>query len=109
MSLENTEVVDAAGIDKDNGDIVLTILDSLDWGDEIAHLTALQAKLNSYFDFVESGQVFENFPTGEKRAVRINIVSRYPLSANGVSFLQKAVAMGLTLQVSITQQEHFGV
>jgi hypothetical protein len=32
------------------------------WSDEWQHLLALQAKLNAYFDFVQSGQIFEVRP-----------------------------------------------
>ena len=109
MPLENVGVVDAAGIDKQRGDIVLSILDSWDWDDEGGHLAALQAKLNSYFDFVESGEVFEALPEVKKGPIRINIISRYALPAGAVAFLQRAVAMGATLQISITQQDYFEV
>jgi hypothetical protein len=107
MGLENTGIVDAAGIDRDSGHIVLTIVDSWNWDDEIAHLKALQSKLNSYFDFVESGQVFESFPDA-KTGVRINLISRYPLPQCGVSFLQEAAATALTMQISISREEYLG-
>jgi hypothetical protein len=55
MSLDNLEVVDAVGTEKDSGTIVLTILDAWDWDDQGQHLLALQAKINVYLGFVGSG------------------------------------------------------
>jgi hypothetical protein len=57
MSLDNLEVVDVVGTERDGGTIVLTILDAWDWDDQRGHLLALRAKLNAYFGFVESGKI----------------------------------------------------
>jgi hypothetical protein len=57
MSLDNLEVVDVVGTERDSGTIVLTILDAWDWDDQRGHLLALRAKLNAYFGFVESGKI----------------------------------------------------
>src|ERR1700681_2135590 len=69
MSLDNLEVVDAVGTEKDGGTIVLTIFDAWDWDDRREHLLALQAKLNSYFAFVESGQIYEAYPSAAGRTL----------------------------------------
>ena len=48
MSIEDTEVVDAIGVESLSGKLVMTIADHLDWTDERAHLRALEGKLNAY-------------------------------------------------------------
>lgn len=53
MSIEETEVIDFIGIDKEQGEVSLTISDHLEWDDN--HLFILQKKLNSYISFIESG------------------------------------------------------
>jgi hypothetical protein len=59
MSVLDPNSVDAAGIDKESGDVVLTISDHLEWDDANGHLLALQAKLNGYLRFVEGGDLPE--------------------------------------------------
>jgi len=58
MSLEKTDTVDAVGVENDSLQAVLTIADSWDWTEEQKHLSALQAKLNAYFGFIECGQIW---------------------------------------------------
>lgn len=106
MSLENTETVDAVGTESDGSAVVLSIIDSWDWADQQAHLHALQEKLNAYFGFVESGQIYEAYPDASGKALRIDIVSRYPVPDAGLSFLEKAAAVAAELDISVTQRVH---
>lgn len=62
MALDKTHVVDAAGVEKDTGCVVLTIADDWSWDDQKKHLLALQEKLNAYFNFIESGEMLESYP-----------------------------------------------
>ncbi len=103
MSLDNVEVVDAVGTEMDSGTIVLSILDSWDWEDPRAHLGALQSKLNAYFQFVESGQIYESYPEAVGQALRIDIVSRYPIPDTGLAFLEKIVEVASELDLTVTQ------
>jgi hypothetical protein len=71
MAIEKTDVVDAVGIEKATGNIVLTITDSLDWESaETEHIQMLQDKLNAYLRFIESGELLETYPDAvDRRAV----------------------------------------
>ena len=100
-SLEKPNVVDAIGTEKTTGDIILTITDSWDWEDEQQHLLALQAKLNSYFNFIESGQIFDEYPNAKGRKLVIDVVTRFPLPEIGVQFLEKANAACADLDVKV--------
>lgn len=40
-------------------EVVLRVIDHLDWTDENDHLYKLQEKMNGYIEFVESGQIYE--------------------------------------------------
>lgn len=42
MSIEQADVIDAIVVDKETGQVVLTISDHLEWGDD--HLLLLQEK-----------------------------------------------------------------
>ena len=92
MTVSEAGVVDAIGVEKDSGVVVLTITDHLEWGDAAAHLATLQAKLNRYLAFLESGEIQNSFPAAEGHSVRIDVVFQAdpPLSAR--EFLMNAAA-----------------
>lgn len=88
MSIEKTEVIDFIGIDKEQGEVLLTISDHLEWDDN--HLFILQEKLNSYISFVESGELFEVYPDSKNRNISIVIMCKYSPSPAGINFIEKA-------------------
>ena len=45
MSVEQTDVVDIVSIERETGNVILTISDHLDWSDSVAHQRILQKKL----------------------------------------------------------------
>lgn len=87
MSIEQTNSVDAIGIDNDNGFIVLTISDHLEWNEE--HHYLLQEKINSYLSFIESGELVVNYPSAEGKKVLIKIVCMFEPSESSLVFLGK--------------------
>jgi hypothetical protein len=101
MSLENTYTIDAAGVENQSGLTVLTIADSWDWNDVQSHLLALQDKLNAYFQFIESGQIWESYPTARGRKIAIDIVGRFPVPPTVEEFLEKAEQAAALLDVII--------
>lgn len=105
MSLDTINAVDAVGIDKEIDVVVLTIVDTWGWQDEREHLAALQGKLNAYFAFVESGEIYGVYPSAAGKSIRIDLVGRYQLPAAAAVFLEKASAaaaqLGLTIQHKI--------
>lgn len=108
MPLEQTNKVDAMGLDSQTGHAVLTVTDSWDWNDEHGHLSALQEKLNAYFEFIENGQVWEFYPTGKGRRLRINVVFRFTPPAVATQFLAKAADVASQLDVLVTHETFAG-
>lgn len=102
MALDQPDIIDAAGTDRATGEIVLTIIDAWDWLDEPAHLVALQAKLNAYFEFVEAGQISETEPAWREIGARIDVIFREAPTDRAVALLQTAgfVAKPLGLQIT---------
>ena len=90
MSVEQTDVVDILGIDRETGQVVLTVSDHLDWSDSVGHQTILQKKLNTYLAFVESGEILEQYPTAKDRPVAVRVVFQVPPDESGRAFLAKA-------------------
>ena len=93
MSIDQTNEIDFATIDKASGDLWLTISDHLPWEEnEGNHLVLLQNKLNAYLRFVESGEVFKKVPDAKGRNIVINLVGKFPLSQKADSFFGQAQA-----------------
>ena len=90
MSLNNTDEIDAIGLDKATDDVYLTVKDDLDWKDEICHINKLQEKLNTYLRFIESGEVYDVYPEAKGKNFVIEILSKFNVPASGKDFLSKA-------------------
>jgi hypothetical protein len=104
MSLDNCSVVDAVGIDADTRNLILTIVDSWDWADERAHLAAPQEKINGYFSFIESGQIYDVYPDAMGRNLVLDIVARYSIPELGLEFLNKAAVAATAIGLAITHR-----
>ena len=88
MSVEQTDVIDVVSKDKD-GTIVLSISDHLDWRNSKEHLQILQDKINTYLNFVDSGEIFEKYPDAKGHPVQIDIRFHYQPSMEAHAFLAK--------------------
>jgi len=102
MSVSDTTTIDAFGTDGSVG--VLSIYDHLDWSDEIAHLQVLQAKISSYFGFIESRQYESVFPQKEISSFIIEVSFLHGVTDTAHRFLsamtRKVNGKEVTLTVS---------
>ena len=90
MSVDQTDVVDILGIDRETGDVVFTISDHLDWSNIVEHQVLLQKKLNRYLAFVESGEILEQYPNAKKRPVPFRVVFKFRPDESGRAFIARA-------------------
>lgn len=89
MSLEDVNILDNIGIDKESGRVVLSIIDNLEWDDEYKHLSLLQEKLNYYLGFIESDEVYSVYPKAIGRNFEIFLYSKGSIPDNGIEFLNR--------------------
>jgi hypothetical protein len=108
MALENVGTVDTVGIERDSDFVILTIADAWDWHDERIHLLALQAKLNAYFGFIESGQIWESYPEAAGRQIEIDVVGKFPLPQAGIDLLKRGSDVCAKLGVRISYRHYPG-
>lgn len=101
MSLEQTSTVDAVGIERVTGHCVLTICDAFDWEDSHNHLVTLQAKINSYLDFIQGGQICEAYPESVGKRLAIEILFRFDLPNEALAFLATAAKVAKELDVDV--------
>ena len=85
MTVEQSELIDTVSLDLAAGTCTLGILDDLVWDD--AHLQLLQAKLNSYLRFIESGEIYAQYPAAQGQDFAIEILCIYAPGATANLFL----------------------
>jgi hypothetical protein len=90
MSILENNVIDSVICSEDSDEVVLLITDHMDWSNIHEHLIMLQQKLNTYVQFVESGQLLENFPESKGKDVKILVVGNQDLVAEAKTFYDKA-------------------
>lgn len=88
MSVDQTQVIDVVSKDKD-GTIVLSISDHLDWENTKQHLLILQEKINTYLNFLDSGEIYEKYPEAKGHAIQIDVRFHYQPSMEARAFLEK--------------------
>jgi hypothetical protein len=95
--------LDYVSVNKESGHVVLSISDDLDWDEQQRHLLLLQDKLNFYLGFIESDQIYIDYPDAKGREIDIRIYCQYTIPEVGVEFLNKVVTLfkqsGYNLQV----------
>lgn len=87
MTVDNLESIDFISTSPE-GDIVLTISDHLVWGDD-EHLYILQEKINKYIDFIESGDVYENYEQAIGKKFVIELIYRFDPLVGDLKFMDK--------------------
>ena len=89
MSVEDKNKIDAISTNKEN-QVVLTISDHLEWDDNNnTHLIILQDKINSYMDFLNSGQIDQSYPSAIGKKIMIQIVFKFLPNKKGEEFIGK--------------------
>jgi hypothetical protein len=88
MSMDQENVVDMMGIDRESRAVHLTVADDLEWSQE--HLMRLQDKLDFYLAFIESGEIFVRYPDAGNRDIKINVLMKFRPTEDALLFLQQA-------------------
>lgn len=110
MTLENKEKIDLIGIDNRTNEVVLTIVDHLEWNtDGNAHISMLQEKINTYLAFIESGEIYQSYPKAKGKKIVIETLGSTSLNEIGEEFYDKASAVvsnaGFQLRFSLLPQK----
>lgn len=102
MSVDQTDKIDFLWKDQEGDRVMLSISDHLDWKqDEGEHLLLLQEKLNTYFYFIESGQLLETKPEYKGLPIVIHVRAKYKLSKEAEKFYRLAKKSAAEIGVAI--------
>ena len=108
MSLSEVKQVDAIGEDKESGEIIVTLIDEMNWDNENNHLMLLQEKINNYLSFVESGEIQISYPSSVDKKVDINVIMQYEPSEKGITFLDKVKEIVMNAGIGFKYGVHTG-
>jgi hypothetical protein len=89
MSVTDSKIIDSISIDP-KGIVNLIISDHLEWDEKLEHLLILQNKINDYLTFIESGQIFTEYPTLNGKNIVINIFAKFIPNEAAETFLKMA-------------------
>ncbi len=79
MSVLDKNVIDSIGTNIETGSVILIISDHLGWAEETqSHLLALQEKLNTYIQFIESSEIYSAFPSAVGKKLVVDIYFKFP-------------------------------
>lgn len=92
MSVREVDVVDYVYLEDDTQIPVLVVSDPLGWKepDIDGHLELLREKLNSQIAFVDSGQINTLWEPYSGGMVRVEVIARHALTAEGYEFYRAA-------------------
>jgi hypothetical protein len=108
--IENPAVVDLVSNHPETGMWTLTLVEVRPWGTELSQYRQVQAKVNGYLHYVESGQFARDYPDAENAPIELHLFSVLPLSELAADFLKRldaAVyqASGIHLRVTVDQSD----
>jgi hypothetical protein len=110
VSIEDSKVIDAIGIETTTGKVVLTISDHLDWTSDTEHLDRLRDKINTYVRFIESGEINASYPDAIGRPRVIDVVTKFEQPTMGRDFIENAMKtlsrVGIELRTRVHKSEH---
>lgn len=89
MSVVETDVIDAIGLEKEAQRVFLSIIDALVWDAENVHLYTLQEKINTYLHFIESGELDRALPDGKGFDIAIELILKHMPSDQAITFFDK--------------------
>ncbi len=87
MTIEQENVIDIIGVNKEEGYVSLVISDHLEWDEKNEKLLLLQSKINSYLAYIESGQIYEQHPDSKELDVHIVLTCMHEPSSEGLKFI----------------------
>jgi hypothetical protein len=98
LSVEQIDKIDFISTSP-NGSVELTISDHLQWDEKNEHVLLLQDKINSYLNFVDSGQIFEEYPNSKNKNIAIGLVMKFEPNEYALNFLQKCKSIFKELNI----------
>jgi len=93
MTIEEAGKVDIVALPRNRREVILLVADHLPWSDDeqgrLEHVYLLQEKLNSYLRYVESGELYRDFPDAKGRKVVFLVGHKHEIPEDVISLLER--------------------
>jgi hypothetical protein len=87
VSIEQHDVIDRISTSP-NGEVMLMITDSLSWEPFAPHHQALLAKFNTYMEFIDGGQILEDYPSAKGKTLELHVFCKFRPTSEAIMFLE---------------------
>jgi hypothetical protein len=104
VTIENHDSIDGVGLDKSRREIVLLISDHLPWSDAEVHFRLLEKKIGGYLNFIQSGQMLENFPNADDHSIRISLIHKFEPNEIANKFLDATKIQLAAMNIALTYE-----
>jgi len=91
MTTEQHDTIDFVAHDNAAGAVILVLVEERPWGRRGERLPDLQAKFNTYLDYVVSGRLVADYAEAAGERVRIELRSAYPPGPRELEFIDIVV------------------
>jgi hypothetical protein len=98
LSIDQKDKIDFIGMSSD-GKVILAISDHLEWDEACEHILMLQEKINSYLQFIEGGQIYEDYPKAHPSGLIISVKLKFGPNQIGLEFLNRCKTVVIDLGV----------
>ena len=88
--MELHQQVDVVSQSPDGERVVLSMVETRNWGTDGANLMDVQQKLYAYLDFVETGQIWTAYPAMRGKKIEFRLHARFPLTKFEDEFFTRA-------------------
>ncbi len=89
MTIENDKTIDAIGVERSSGMVILTITDHLDWSNVSYHTECLKQKFEFYVNAVLTGLLLQHYPNAIGRDVCIDLLCKFSPNTKGLANISK--------------------
>ena len=86
--MQKHNVIDVVSLSPDGRDIALSLIETRPWDERGENLLDMQEKLKAYLDYVESGQLYQQYPEAKGRSVCFRLHAAYSPDAQTERFIQ---------------------
>ena len=96
MTVEDSAIIDFVAHSPNSDEVLLVLVEHRPWGSDGGLLPDLQAKLNTYLEYVISGQLVSDYPELNSKPVQVQLRTVEEPGTRDLEFL------------SLAEEQHFG-
>ena len=94
--MQRHDKIDIIAFDRKGDKVVLSLIETREWGEDDKALFDLQEKLNTYIGYVDQGRLIEDYPNMRDKPVEFRLQTVFPLRSRDKEFIEEVRREHLT-------------